>query len=116
MADAKIEKGFFLSSDGIWTCYRRNYFAVSVHYNLSPWTPNGRLYLNQGNGKPQEQIQVKEMTRLEAIQKILDISDDQQRDNIAKNTMERYEQQAKDALQRKEMERSNYEKNHNFNR
>lgn len=55
--DAKVDKGFFLSSDGIWTCYRRNYFAVSVHYNLTPWTPNGRLYLNQGPGKPQEQIQ-----------------------------------------------------------
>ncbi|KAJ4291691.1 hypothetical protein N0V90_009586 [Kalmusia sp. IMI 367209] len=55
--DAKIEKGFFLSSDGVWTCYRRNYFAVTVHYNLAPWTPNGRLYLSQGIGKPQEQIQ-----------------------------------------------------------
>jgi meiosis-specific transcription factor NDT80 len=55
--DAKIEKGFFYSSDRVWTCYRRNYFAVNVSFGLSPWTPNGRLYLDQGNGKPQEQIQ-----------------------------------------------------------
>jgi meiosis-specific transcription factor NDT80 len=55
--DAKIEKGFFLSSDRVWTCYRRNYFAVNVSFGLTPWTPNARLYLDQGNGKPQEQIQ-----------------------------------------------------------
>lgn len=55
--DAKIEKGFFLSPDGIWTCYRRNYFAVTVHFNLHPWVNSGRIYLNQGVGKPQEQIQ-----------------------------------------------------------
>jgi meiosis-specific transcription factor NDT80 len=55
--EAKIEKGFFLSGDHVWTCYRRNYFAVNVSFGLSPWTPNGRLYLDQGNGKPQEQIQ-----------------------------------------------------------
>jgi meiosis-specific transcription factor NDT80 len=55
--DAKIEKGFFYSGDRVWTCYRRNYFAVNVSFGLSPWTPNGRLYLDQGNGKAQEQIQ-----------------------------------------------------------
>jgi meiosis-specific transcription factor NDT80 len=55
--DAKIEKGFFMSNDRVWTCYRRNYFAVNVSFGLSPWTPNARLYLDQGNGKPQEQIQ-----------------------------------------------------------
>ncbi|KAL5119178.1 hypothetical protein ACEQ8H_002886 [Pleosporales sp. CAS-2024a] len=55
--DAKIEKGFFMSSDGVWTCYRRNYFAVNVSFGLNPWTPSARLYLDQGNGKPQEQIQ-----------------------------------------------------------
>jgi meiosis-specific transcription factor NDT80 len=55
--DAKIEKGFFPSSEGVWTCYRRNYFAVTVHYNLHPWVNNGRLYLDQGGGKPQEQVQ-----------------------------------------------------------
>ncbi|PSN68789.1 p53-like transcription factor [Corynespora cassiicola Philippines] len=55
--EAKIEKGFFYSSDRVWTCYRRNYFAVSVSYGLTPWFSGARLYLNQGNGKPQEQIQ-----------------------------------------------------------
>jgi meiosis-specific transcription factor NDT80 len=55
--DAKIEKGFFLSPDQVWTCYRRNYFAVNVSFGLAPWTPNARLYLDQGNGKPAEQIQ-----------------------------------------------------------
>lgn len=55
--DAKIEKGFFLSPDQVWTCYRRNYFAVNVSFGLAPWTPNARLYLDQGNGKPHEQIQ-----------------------------------------------------------
>jgi meiosis-specific transcription factor NDT80 len=55
--DAKIEKGFFYSQDRVWTCYRRNYFAVNVSYSLTPWTPNQRLYLDQGNGKGQEQIQ-----------------------------------------------------------
>ncbi|KAF2259888.1 p53-like transcription factor [Lojkania enalia] len=54
--EAKIEKGFFLSHDGVWTCYRRNYFAVSVCFGLTPWVPNGRLYLNQ-SGKGPEQIQ-----------------------------------------------------------
>lgn len=55
--DAKVEKGFFFSGDRIWTCYRRNYFAVNVSYGLSPWISNSRLYLDQGNGKQPEQIQ-----------------------------------------------------------
>ncbi|KAF2729972.1 p53-like transcription factor [Polyplosphaeria fusca] len=56
--EAKIDKGFFLSSDRTWTCYRRNYFAVSVFYGLTPWVPNGRLYLNHSQpGKQPEQIQ-----------------------------------------------------------
>ncbi|KAF2637447.1 p53-like transcription factor [Massarina eburnea CBS 473.64] len=55
--EAKIEKGFFWSGDRVWTCYRRNYFAVNAHYTLHPWVANGRLYLNQGANKPQELIQ-----------------------------------------------------------
>lgn len=55
--DAKIEKGFFYSPDRVWTCYRRNYFAVNVSFNLAPWTPNGHLYYDAGNGKPAERIQ-----------------------------------------------------------
>jgi meiosis-specific transcription factor NDT80 len=55
--EAKIEKGFFWSGDRVWTCYRRNYFAVNVSYGLDPWISGGRLYLNQGGGKGPEQIQ-----------------------------------------------------------
>lgn len=55
--DAKIEKGFFYSNDQVWTCYRRNYFAVQVSFGLNPWIPNGRLYLDQGGSKGPEQIQ-----------------------------------------------------------
>lgn len=55
--EAKIEKGFFLSPDNVWTCYRRNYFAVNVSYGLTPWIANSRLYLSQGSNKPPEQIQ-----------------------------------------------------------
>jgi len=54
--EAKIEKGFFYSSDRVWTCYRRNYFAVNVSYQLSPWVPQGHLYL-QGHGKQSKRIQ-----------------------------------------------------------
>lgn len=54
--EAKIDKGFFFSNDRVWTCYRRNYFAVTVSYGLTPWVPNGRLYLTRG-GKGPEQIQ-----------------------------------------------------------
>ena len=55
--EAKIEKGFFWSVDQVWTCYRRNYFAVNVSYSLSPWCSGARLYLTQGGGKGPEQIQ-----------------------------------------------------------
>jgi meiosis-specific transcription factor NDT80 len=48
--DAKIDKGFFISSDAVWTCYRRNYFAVTVSFSLNPHLPNARLYVNH-NGK-----------------------------------------------------------------
>jgi meiosis-specific transcription factor NDT80 len=55
--EAKIEKGFFWSGDRVWTCYRRNYFAVNVHYGLTPWYSNSRLYWSAGTGKTPEQIQ-----------------------------------------------------------
>lgn len=65
--EAKIEKGFFWSSDRVWTCYRRNYFAVNVSYGLNPWISNARLYLDQGNGKPQEQIQAMAVSLAAAV-------------------------------------------------
>jgi meiosis-specific transcription factor NDT80 len=58
---AKIEKGFFLSHDNSWTCYRRNYFSVNVSYTFKPW-PNGAggvLYLvNKGDKSASEAIQI----------------------------------------------------------
>lgn len=46
---AKIGRGFF-ASDGKWTCYRRNYFAVTCSFSLAPWTVNVPLYVRQENG------------------------------------------------------------------
>ncbi|KAK2759352.1 hypothetical protein FQN54_002830 [Arachnomyces sp. PD_36] len=45
---AKIHKGFF-QVDEKWTCYRRNYFAVSCSFSLKPWVPNAPLYLQLPN-------------------------------------------------------------------
>jgi meiosis-specific transcription factor NDT80 len=53
----KIDKGFFWSTDRVWTCYRRNYFAVTVNYGLNPWPTNQRLYLDKQDGKGPQQIQ-----------------------------------------------------------
>ncbi|KAF2850454.1 p53-like transcription factor [Plenodomus tracheiphilus IPT5] len=65
--DAKVEKGFFYSNDRVWTCYRRNYFSVNVSFGLLPWTPNGRLYYDSGNGKPAEQIQAMAVSLAAAV-------------------------------------------------
>ncbi|KAF2189898.1 p53-like transcription factor [Zopfia rhizophila CBS 207.26] len=65
--EAEIQKGFFWSSDRVWTCYRRNYFAVSVSFGLDPWIANGRLYLNQGGSKGPEQIQSMAMSLSAAV-------------------------------------------------
>ena len=46
--EAKIDKGFFISADAVWTCYRRNYFAVTVSFSLTPHLPAARLYVNHG--------------------------------------------------------------------
>ncbi|KAJ5711439.1 p53-like transcription factor DNA-binding [Penicillium malachiteum] len=46
---AKIGRGFF-ASDGKWTCYRRNYFAVTCSFSLSPWPASVPLYVRQENG------------------------------------------------------------------
>lgn len=58
--DAKIEKGFFVSSDSCWTCYRRNYFAVQCSYQLTPHLQNEPHYLVK-DGK-QHQIQAMAMS------------------------------------------------------
>ena len=41
---AKMGRGFF-PSDGKWTCYRRNYFAVTCGFGLHPWPPTAPLYI-----------------------------------------------------------------------
>lgn len=46
---AKITKGFF-SSDGKWTCYRRNYFAVACSFSLLPWPSTNHLYIRHSDG------------------------------------------------------------------
>lgn len=46
---AKIVKGFF-SSDGKWTCYRRNYFAVACSFSLLPWPSTNHLYIRHSDG------------------------------------------------------------------
>ncbi|KAI9695482.1 MAG: hypothetical protein M1820_008584 [Bogoriella megaspora] len=46
---AKLEKGFFLSNDNIWTCYRRNYFSVNCSYTLNPHLSGRPIYLNRGS-------------------------------------------------------------------
>lgn len=51
---ARIEKGFFFSGDQVWTCYRRNYFAISVFYELEPWLSDAKLYLEQENETPKQ--------------------------------------------------------------
>jgi meiosis-specific transcription factor NDT80 len=41
---AKMGRGFF-PSDGKWTCYRRNYFAVTCGFGLHPWPPSAPLFI-----------------------------------------------------------------------
>jgi len=55
--DAKIEKGFFYSSDNCWTCYRRNYFSVQCSYSLSPYPSSRPLYLVESGQKTHQPIQ-----------------------------------------------------------
>jgi conjugative relaxase-like TrwC/TraI family protein len=64
--------------------------------------------------KSLEKTNAGEISRLETIEKLLDIADYQQRDSIAKNTMEHYERQATEIL-KKEMEKT-HEKDKTFNR
>jgi meiosis-specific transcription factor NDT80 len=63
---AKIEKGFFLSGDGCWTCYRRNYFSVQCSHSLDPHPAGRQLYLYRQDGKSgrshPEQIQALAMS------------------------------------------------------
>ncbi|KAJ5867236.1 p53-like transcription factor DNA-binding [Penicillium rubens] len=41
---AKMGRGPF-PAEGKWTCYRRNYFAVTCGFGLNPWPPTASLYI-----------------------------------------------------------------------
>ncbi|KAJ5896281.1 p53-like transcription factor DNA-binding [Penicillium subrubescens] len=45
---AKIGRGFF-PSDNKWTCYRRNYFAVTCSFSLHPYPSNVPLYIRHAD-------------------------------------------------------------------
>ncbi|KAJ5974299.1 p53-like transcription factor DNA-binding [Penicillium waksmanii] len=45
---AKIGRGFF-ASDGKWTCYRRNYFAVNCSFSLHPWPSTVPLFIRHSD-------------------------------------------------------------------
>lgn len=55
--EAKMEKGFFLSGDGHWTCYRRNYFSVLCSYALNPHPAGQQLHLIESGHKQPQPIQ-----------------------------------------------------------
>ncbi|KAL1887625.1 meiosis-specific transcription factor ndt80 [Ceratocystis pirilliformis] len=44
-----IDKGFFLSPEGEWTCYRRNYFSCVCSYGLSPYSVNSSIQFTESN-------------------------------------------------------------------
>ncbi|KAF2864390.1 p53-like transcription factor [Piedraia hortae CBS 480.64] len=51
---ARVEKGFFKApSDQKWTCYRRNYFSVTCHFELHPTINNARLFLKRESSADQ---------------------------------------------------------------
>ena len=52
---AKIHKGFFQADDK-WTCYRRNYFSVTCHFALNPFTPSTPLFLKLSDHQGAERI------------------------------------------------------------
>ena len=58
----KIEKGFFQSADGNWTCYRRNYFSVVLQYSLGGTYPQAPLYLTKSEGRSSSSRQERTMT------------------------------------------------------
>jgi hypothetical protein len=57
---ADFDRGFF-QSDGVWTCYRRNYFSVSCSFSLHPWT-DGPLFLSLSDQPTGQQIRAFSMS------------------------------------------------------
>ncbi|KAK5167189.1 uncharacterized protein LTR77_007920 [Saxophila tyrrhenica] len=55
--NAKVEKGFFQAQcDNKWTCYRRNYFAVTCSYTITPNNDKSSLYYIKGQGQSDKRI------------------------------------------------------------
>jgi conjugative relaxase-like TrwC/TraI family protein len=109
-----LSKQFVEISKEAWTNFEKD---LTQNFSQQKPTDNQlKLIEKWQSGHIEVQNKPEEMTRLEAIQKLLEIADDRQRDEIAKNTMNRYEQQAREAAQRKEMEKTNYEKDKSFSR
>lgn len=53
---AKVEKGFFLSTqDQKWTCYRRNYFSVNIYFLLNLAVTNARIFVKRLTGNNREE-------------------------------------------------------------
>lgn len=49
----RIDRGFFLDEEGNWTCYRRNYFQVTLAFDLiDTMTGEGFISTNTTNGHP----------------------------------------------------------------
>ncbi|KAL5601197.1 uncharacterized protein BROUX77_005446 [Berkeleyomyces rouxiae] len=47
--NGNIDKGFFLSPEGEWTCYRRNYFSCVCSYGLTPYYPSSTIQFTESN-------------------------------------------------------------------
>lgn len=52
---ARFHRGFF-KVDNKWTCYRRNYFAVTCSFSLTPSLPQNTIYYLQIPGQRPERI------------------------------------------------------------
>ncbi|KKA30227.1 hypothetical protein TD95_003748 [Thielaviopsis punctulata] len=51
--NGSIDKGFFLSPEGEWTCYRRNYFSCACSYSLTPYYQNNTIqFTKTGSSQP----------------------------------------------------------------
>lgn len=94
-------------------------FEKDLTENFSRQKPSDnqlKLLENWKIHNPKGKIDTKNMTRLEAVEKLLNISDNQQKDKMAKNTMDRYEKQSNEIERKIEMEKNRDEKSPNFNR
>ena len=95
----------------VWTHFNRDLVE-----NFSQQKPSenqlkmlNRLKTNDSRKSPADP----EMTRLEAVQQILNLADERERESITENTINHYEKQFGEKNKEKE---TNYERNHIYNR